>query len=461
MIGQRLPDLRTPVPGPRSRELGRRLARVESRNVTRIDARGPVFWAEAAGANVVDVDGNRFIDLTAGFGVVAAGHGSGAVAEAVAGQARRLTHAMGDVHPAAVKVELLERLAELAPGPLGVSILSANGSDAVESALKTAVMATGRPGVVAFHGGYHGLGYGALGVTGLRRFREPFERQLYPGVRFAPFPDPGDPSAQGDRAGRAVTAGESLERVRRHVLEARSGADPVGAVIVEPIQGRSGIRVPPAGFLPQLRALCTELDVLLIADEIYTGLGRTGAWFACQHEDVVPDLLVVGKSLAGGIPLSAVVAAPAVMDAWPASEGEALHTSTFLGNPVACAAALAQLRVIEERGLVDRARALGELVAARLDGWVRERPWAASHRGRGLMRAIVLSGAAPERRASAAAEEALRRGVIVLPEGDALALTPPLVIDQAQLDHALDVLDDVLAVSEPRRSPAPGRSPSR
>ena len=232
--------------------------------------------------------------------------------------------------------------------------------------------------------------------------------------------------------------------MRFRILESSSTDHPVGAVIAEPVQGRGGIRVPPAGFLRALRDLCTELDVLLILDEVYTGFGRTGRWFACEHEAVVPDLLVTGKSLAGGLPLSAVVGLPSVMEAWPPSEGEALHTSTFLGNPIACAAALAQLREIDELGLVARARELGDRIRDRVTGWVRSRGWAAGSRGLGLMRAIALSGPDAAAHAAAAADRALRAGVLVLPEGDALALTPPLVITERQLDHALDVLEEAL-----------------
>ncbi len=434
MSGDELPEIRTAIPGPASRALSERLARVESRNITHVGEGGPIFWAEAAGANVVDVDGNRYVDLTAGFGVASAGHSNPAVASAIGRQAARLTHAMGDVHPAEAKVELLERLAALAPGDLGVSVLAANGSDAVEVALKTAVMATGRSGVVAFRGSYHGLGYGALSVTELPRFRAPFVDQLHAGVRFVPFP--------GD-------AESSIEEVRRRILESPATPHPVGAVIVEPIQGRAGIRVPPPGFLRDLRDLCAELGVLLILDEIYTGLGRTGRWFACEEEDVVPDLLLVGKSLAGGLPLSAAMGTPEVMRGWPPSTGEAIHTSTFLGNPVACAAALAQLREIEERGLVERARVLGERLAARLEEWVGGHEWAAGHRGRGLMRALALGGPEPAAHAAAAAEEALRQGILVLPEGDALAFTPPLVITEEQLDHALGEVAAALDSTRP------------
>jgi 4-aminobutyrate aminotransferase-like enzyme len=436
--GERLPDVRTPLPGPRSRELGERLKRVENRAITRIDETGPIFWAEAAGANVRDVDGNWFIDMTAGFGVAAAGHANPQVVAALGAQGRRLVHAMGDVHPAEAKVVLLERLARVTPGDLGGGILSANGGDAVESALKTAMLATGRPGVIAFRGGYHGLGYGSLAVTGLPRFRAPFEAQLFPGVQFVPFPRGAPPSH-----GEATTA-NALAAVEDAVEAGRRSGYPVGAVIVEPIQGRGGGIVPPRDFLPALRSLCDTLGLVLILDEVYTGLGRTGRWFACEHWGVVPDLLVVGKALAGGLPLSVVVGRPAVMEAWPASDGEALHTSTFLGNPMACAAAIANLDQIESRGLVERSDRLGRRLASRLDGWV-ETGRATATRGLGLMRAAIPAGPEPTAaRSAAAATAALAAGVILLPEGDALAFTPPLVITEAQLDHALDVVESVL-----------------
>jgi 4-aminobutyrate aminotransferase-like enzyme len=434
-LGDLLPDVRTEIPGPRSRALGQRLQLVENRAITRIDDAGPIFWAEAAGSNVRDVDGNVFIDMTAGFGVAVAGHGNPRVLAAMGAQAGRLVHAMGDVHPAESKVLLLERLARLAPGDLGWGILSANGADAVESALKTAMLATERPGVIAFQGGYHGLGYGALAVTGLPRFRTPFEAQLFPGVRFAPFPQ-----------GTTSTAA-ALAAVEAGVEAGRRGEHPVGAVIVEPIQGRGGGIVPPDDFLPGLRALCDARDLVLILDEVYTGLGRTGRWFACEHWGVVPDILVVGKALAGGLPLSAIVGRPEVMAAWPASDGEALHTSTFLGNPTTCAMALANLDQIEALGLVERADRLGRRIAARLDGWVQDGR-AAATRGLGLMRAAIPAGPSPGAASSAAAAAALAAGVIVLPEGEALAFTPPLVITEAQLEHALDVVAGAL--------PAPG-----
>ena len=428
------------MPGPRSRALAARLQRVESRNVTHITDHGPIFWAEARGAIVRDADGNDYVDLTAGFGVAMAGHANPRVAHAIAQQAKRLPHALGDVHPAETKVALLEALAARAPGALSTAILASAGAEAVEAALKTALLRTGRPGVLGFMGGYHGLTYGALATTWRPDFRRPFLAQLFPGVRFAPFPDAD--SALGARA---------MESVEQILEEAEAGEWPVGAILVEPVQGRGGLIVPAPEFLPGLRRLCDGRQRLLILDEVYTGFGRTGRWFACEHWNVVPDLLVVGKALGGGIPLSAAIGTPEVMAAWPVSTGEAIHTSTFLGNPVACAAALAQISEIEENGLVERAAELGNRIRARVNDWCEGIPCVVRARGLGLLQAAVLrdhAGQSARELALAAADEALRKGVLVLAEGsalDVLALTPPAVITEVQLDRALDIVEGALA----------------
>jgi len=449
-FGAMLPRLETAVPGPASRALARRLAAVECRAIAHITDEGPIFWAEARGANVRDVDGNVYVDLTAGFAAAAAGHANPRVARAIGEEAARLPHALGDVHPAEIKVRLLERLAALAPGPLGVSILATSGSEAVEAALKTALLRTGRPGILAFTGAYHGLTYGALAATHRTEFRQPFETQLFPGVRFAPFPAarPGTGQEQeGDDGAAALAA------VERELAAAESSPYPIGAVLVEPIQGRGGIRVPPPGFLAGLRALCDGRRTLLVLDEVYTGFGRTGRWFACEHEGVVPDVLVVGKALAGAVPLAAAIGTPDAMAGWPPSTGEAIHTSTFMGNPVACAAALAHLAEIEEQDLVARAAALGRWLRERLDTWPARFPAVAEVRGLGLLQGAELVEDRTTRRPATAlaariAGEALRRGVLVLTEGphaNVLAFTPPLTIEEHQLDHALDTLEALLA----------------
>ena len=415
------PCLVTPVPGPRSRELARRLRRVESPNVTYLAPDFPVFWEEAKGCLVTDVDGNRFLDVTAAFGVASVGHSHPRVIAAVRAQAEKLLHGMGDVHPSEVKVRLCERVAELVPLPHPQVILGQNGGDAVEAALKTAMLATGRPGVLAFEGGYHGLTYGALDVTARADFRTPFQPQLGGFTRHLPYGCP-------------------LEHVRAHLTDHTPGA-----VLAEPIQGRGGIVVPPLGWLRGLREVCSETNTLLILDEIFTGWGRTGDWFACDHEKVIPDILCVGKAMGGGLPISACVASTDLMASWGESTGEALHTSTFLGNPVACAAALAALDVLEEEDLPGRALQRGAVFAGGLHALQSEFPeQIAGVRGRGLM--LGLEFVSPSL-ALPLVPVALRAGLILLPAGDGrvLEFVPPLVIEEEQIAWCLAVLQRLLA----------------
>lgn len=439
-FGRQIPRVVTPPPGPRSRELARRLASTESRNVTFLAHDFPVFWEEARGANVRDVDGNTFVDLTAAFGVAAAGHAHPRIVEAVARQAGRLTHGMGDVHPPALKVELLERLLALAPWEEGRGVLASTGSEAVEIALKTALLATGRPGILAFEGGYHGLTLGALAATHREDFRRPFARRLYGGVARAPFP-------------RSTEEGAAALDRLSHLLEGRAGGgDPIGAVVVEPIQGRGGVRIPPPGFLKEVADRTRQAGALLVLDEVFTGFGRTGALFAFQHEGVVPDLLCVGKALGGGLPLSACLGPREVMDAWPPSRGEALHTSTFLGHPLACAAALAFLDVLESEGLVARAREAGEALMRRLRDALGAREGEVGIRGRGLLVGLEHQGPDGEGGGVRLATAALARGVLTLPAGEAgevLELCPPLVVTDPQVDAAVEVLFEALAATFP------------
>lgn len=430
LVGDELPATPVAVPGPASLSLGARLGLVESRNITALEQQ-PIFWTDAVGAAVRDADGNTYVDLTAGFGVAHAGHANPAVARAIADQAARLAHGLGDVYPPAIKVRLLERLAEITPGDLGVTILASSGAEAVEAALKTALMRTRRAGVIAFEHAYHGLTYGALATTWRSDFRSPFTRQLFDGVRHAPFPLRDDGSA-------------ALAAVRGHIRDAEASDTPIGAIIIEPILGRGGLHVPPAGFLEALRTLCDGDRILLIFDEVYTGCGRTGRWFACEHDDVVPDIIVAGKALSGSLPISAAIGTADAMQGWPASTGEAIHTSTFLGNPVACAAALAQLDAIEEAGLLRRSVELGDRIVERARSWAGQYPFVTPPRGRGLLQGVPITGVG---RALRVADSCLRAGVLVLAEGesaDVLAITPPAVITDAQLDAALDAVERAL-----------------
>jgi len=402
--------------------MAERLARVEAQGVTCLDPT-PIFWQRAQGANVWDVDGNRYVDLTAAFGVANAGHAHPEVVAAVATQAGELLHGMGDVYPPGVKLELIEAIAQRYPGGAEARvILGSSGSDAVETAIKTAALATGRAGLLAFEGAYHGLALGSLDATFRDDFRAPFEARLPNQTVFARYGEIADVQRQADASG----------------LE-------IGAVLVEPIQGRGGERVPPRGFLSELARWCRDTGRLLIADEIYTGFGRTGRWFACEHEDVVPDLLCMGKGMASGMPISACAGRREVMDAWPRSTGEALHTQTFLGHPAGCAAALASMRVIEAEGLVEHAGKLGASLLAHLEARAKPIEAVREVRGLGLMVGIEVEG---EGQAVRACEAALRRGVIALPSGprgEVVSLTPPLSITARALEHAADLVVECIA----------------
>ncbi len=418
------------IPGPRSRTLRARLAARESRNVTYLADDFPIFWESASRATVTDVDGNRYIDLTAAFGVAAVGHANPAVTAALAEQAQRLTHGMGDVHPTEVRVQLLERLAQIVPRGLERTFLATTGSEAVEAAMKTAILATGKSAFAAFSGAYHGLSLGALALCGIEKFRQPFAAALPLRPLLLGFPH------------AAMPLGDALDAARA-TLKAH---DDVAALFVEPIQARGGCVVPPHGYLRGLRAICDELGILLAFDEIYTGFGRTGEWFACDHEGVTPDLLCIGKAMGGGFPISALVGTAAAMDAWPASNGEALHTSTYLGNPMGCAAAIATIEQLERLNLPARAKRLGVELAPRLEAVARTRG-VIEVRGRGLMWGIELRDAEHAQRAVTAA---LARGVIALQagvRGEVLSVTPPLVIPESELERALSALRDAISQS--------------
>jgi len=298
--------------------------------------------------------------------------------------------------------------------------------------------------VVAFTGAYHGLGYGALNATHREHFRARFRDQLSGFARFVKFPLS---KASGVGTGEL----EDLENTLHGVL---LGGD-IGAILVEPIQVRGGIHVPPPGFLRLLRRMADEYHVLLILDEIYTGFGRTGKWFACEHEGVAPDVICLGKALSGGFPLSACVGRAELMDrAWPASDGEAIHTSTFLGHPVGCAMALAQIEEIRLKRLVQRSSELGKYLLDSLGTFARGEAGSPQVlvRGRGLLAGLDLreaGGAPATARALAAVKAMLHRGFILLPEGESsnvISFSPPLTISAAQLDATLENLRSVLAV---------------
>ena len=420
----------------------------ESRNVTFMEADGswPIVWERARGVHVWDAEGKKYLDLTAAFGVAAAGHANPRVVRAGQKQMGRLLHAMGDVHPHELKARLARELSRLTferwsrvQGPTskvcagGKTIFCNSGFEAVEAALKTAMLATGKSGVIAFEGAYHGLGYGALNATHREHFRAPFRNQLGAFGHFVPFP----------AMATKKTEGQIRKLLRAH---------PIGAILVEPVQARGGINLPPPDFLPMLRRVCNETGALLILDEIYTGFGRTGAWFACEHSAVVPDLICLGKALTGGFPLSACVGRADLMDAaWPLSNGEAIHTSTFLGHPVGCAMALANIAEIRARKLVGQSTKLGKLLLRELSRVeIPKSKVVARARGIGLMAGLELTnedGSPATELALRVIKRLLHRGFIFLPEGEhanVISFTPPLTISEIQLRTAVAALRQAL-----------------
>ena len=443
-----LPDVQTEIPGPNSRSLAIRLAAHESRNVTFVNEDFPIFWQKASGTNVWDVDGNRYLDFTSAFGVAGLGHSAPEVVSALTKQADDLIHGMGDVHPTEQKVAVCEKISQVTFERWGQgnakSILGNTGFEAVESALKTALLATDRAGVITFENAYHGLGYGALAAGGMERFRNPFRDQLSDFGKTVPFPQCScDQFPQCTP--ECLASLEPVETALRDTLQ----SSPIGAILVEPIQGRGGKVVPPSGFLPLLRKLCDDTGSLLILDEILTGLNRCGEFFACETTGTIPDLICLGKSLASGLPLSACVGPADLMDkAWPPSDGEAIHTTTHLGNPAACAMALASLELHSNPSLSDQVFKNGAYMKKILEQI--DLPTRGRIRGRGLLLGleILTEEGLPDRAATAGfLVHALKQGLIVLadsPQGNVLSLVPPFAIQREEIDYLHFTLQEYL-----------------
>ncbi|MEM7437570.1 MAG: aspartate aminotransferase family protein [Myxococcota bacterium] len=439
-LGDELPDVRRPLPGRVGDAWVERLAASEcpaltTRRKRRAERTGanhdPIVWVEASGSNVVDADANRYVDLTSGFGVAFVGHGHPKVVDAVREQAGKLIHALGDLHPSDVKIELLEKLCSLSPFEHARAMLSLSGSDAITAALKTAVLATGRQRVIAFEGSYHGLAYGPLAVSGYaERFAQPFLGQLGQRAHFAKWPR---------RPNDVAAALDSLP----------SDWAEFGAIVVEPIQGRGGVRIPPPGFLGALRERCAKHGVVVIADEILSGLGRCGAWWRSIEDGFEPDLVCVGKSLGGGLPVSACIGTEPIMRAWGDPDREAIHTGTFFGDPLGAAAAITVIDIIETEGLIDRSRVRGEwfgdaLRSAKLEGVTEVRQ-------AGMMIGLQLER---ELAALTVTRSLLERGYLVLPagaRGNVVQLTPPVGLTDAQFDGFREALIESLGNSEEGR----------
>jgi 4-aminobutyrate aminotransferase/(S)-3-amino-2-methylpropionate transaminase len=430
----------TELPGPRSRQLASRRHAAVASGVSSVL---PVYVEAASGAIVVDVDGNALIDLGSGIGVTSIGHALPEVVEAVSDQVARFTHTCFMVGPYESYIAVCEELGALTPGHHAkVSALFNSGAEAVENAVKVARHATRRQAVVVFDHAYHGRTNLTMALTAKNMpYKEgfgPFSPEVYRMPMSYPFRDPTGMS--GDEA-----AERALDQLDKQV-----GAHNVACVLIEPIQGEGGFIVPAPGFLPAVAAWCHDHGVVLVADEIQSGFCRTGAWFASEHEGVVPDLITMAKGIAGGMPLAAVTGRAELMDAVHAGG----LGGTYGGNPVACAAALATIDVMRTRDLAGAANRIGHRMPDRLVALQAQFPAIGEVRGRGAMQAIelVVPGTLEPDPDSAGrmAAACLRAGVIVLTcgtWGNVIRLLPPLVISDQLLDESLDVLSEAAAAA--------------
>jgi len=427
--------LKTEIPGPKSRAILERKARVVA---DPLSIYAPVVIAEAHGATLTDVDGNTFIDFTGGVGCLNVGHSHPRVVEAAQSQLEQFSHTDFTIVPYEVYVELAERLTELAPvrKPAKAAFFNA-GTEAVENAVKFARAYTKRPAVLAFEGGFHGRTMLSLTMTSKTHPYKAGLGPFAPEVYRVPFA----------QEYRGPSTDEALSAVER-AFTTEVAAEQVAALVVEPVQGEAGFLPAPPDFLVGLRRICDEHGIVFVVDEVQTGFGRTGRMFATQHYGIEADLMTVAKSIAAGLPLSGVIGAAEIMDA----PGDSAIGGTYVGNPVAQAAALAVLDVIEEEGIVERAAQLGESMRRRMLGWQERFPAIGDVRGLGAMLAIELVAdretkqPAPDL-ASSVVSEAASRGLLLLKAGiysNCIRVLSPLTLSDEELDEALSVWEEAL-----------------
>lgn len=429
------------IPGPRSREL---LARQRRLVPAGVGATLPVFVEAAGGGVIVDVDGNSFIDFGSGIAVTTVGNSAPAVAERAAAQLRRFTHTCFLVNPYESYLNVCEKLNELAPVPGEKrTILVNSGAEAVENAVKIARAATGRPGIVVFDHAFHGRTLLTMSLTAKNKpYKQgfgPFAPEVHRAPMAYPYRWPTGPARCAEDAAYALA----------DLVDRQAGAENVAAVLVEPIQGEGGFVVPAPGFLSSVANICRARGILLIVDEIQSGIARTGRMFACEHEGIRPDLITTAKGLAGGLPLGAVTGRAELMDAAPAGG----LGGTFSGNPVACEAALGVFEEIEAHDLLGRAREIGDIMLGRLGELADAYDVIGDVRGRGAMIAIELVEPEGDRvpapdLAARVARRCHEDGLLVLTAGsygNVLRFLPPLSISDALLKEGLTVLEESIA----------------
>ena len=433
------PDIKMPLPGPKAAAI---VARDRARVSPSYTRDYPFVMARGAGAVVEDVDGNTFLDCAAGIAVTGTGHSHPSVVAAIIDQAQKYLHMSGTDFYYEPQVELAEEMSRIAPvGGDARSFFGNSGAEAVEAALKLARYHSKRVNVIAFLGSFHGRTLGALSATSSRFVQRRGFGPMMPGMYHAPYAN-----CYRCPVGRQpdTCAAECVNYVEEQIMVHLVSPDEVAAVLVEPVQGEGGYLVPPPQFLQRLRALTSKHGILLIADEVQSGMGRTGRMFACEHFGVDVDIVTVAKGIASGLPLSVTVSRASVMD-WPPGA----HASTFGGNPVSCAAALATIKVLKD-GLIKNAEVVGAYLKDKLLALKDRYPLIGDVRGLGLMVGVELvrdrqtkERATTER--NQMVQEMFKRGVLLLGAGqNALRFAPPLVISKAQVDVVVDIFEQSL-----------------
>jgi len=438
-----VPRIQTELPGPKARGLLERDQKYVSPSYTRVY---PLVVERGSGAVIEDVDGNLFLDCTAGIAVTATGHCHPEVVAAITDQANKLIHMSGTDFYYEPQIDLSQRLAEVAPGNSPKRVFFTNsGAEALEAALKLARWHTERPRAIAFFGAFHGRTYGAMSLSGSKVVHRRGFSPLVPDIHHVPYP-------RGLEARTVPHYGRRcVEQIEETMFKRIAPPEEVAAIFVEPIQGESGYQVPPPDFLPALRELCDRHHILLVADEVQSGMGRTGKLFAVEHWGVEPDIICLAKGIASGMPLGAIVAKESVMD-WPSGS----HASTFGGNPVSCRAALATLDLLQ-RGYTANAAQRGEQLRQGLVRLQRQHPVIGDVRGLGLMTALDLVRDRERLTPDPALRDevvqtAFHKGLLLLGCGEAaIRFCPPLCITAEQIETALDILGGVLAGLKPAR----------
>jgi 4-aminobutyrate aminotransferase len=436
-----VPFLKTSLPGPRAQSLLERDEQYMSPSYTRIY---PLVCARGSGAVIEDVDGNLFLDFTAGIAVTATGHCHPEVVAAIQDQAGRLLHMSGTDFYYQPQIDLAQRLAEVAPGVSPKRVFFTNsGAEALEAGLKLARWHTGRSRAIAFFGAFHGRTYGAMSLSGSKLVHRRGFSPLVPDIHHVAFP-------RGCKQCADMISGcACVKQIEDTVLKRVAPPDEVAAIFIEPIQGEGGYHVAPPGFLPALRELCDKYGMLLVLDEVQSGMGRTGKMFAVEHWDVEPDILCLAKGIASGMPLGAIIARDTVMD-WPPGS----HASTFGGNPVSCRAALATIELLQ-REYIANAAARGDQLRHGLRQLQTRFPEIGDVRGLGLMTAMDIvksrdTGAPDPALRDDLVQMAFQRGLLLLGCGEsAVRFCPPLCITAAQVDAVVRILTDVLADRQP------------